>query len=296
MGQQSRGQWTGKSIAITGAARGIGFATAREFLKAGGAVTIGDIDVDAAQESAAKLSSEFPGSIVRHAGIDVRSPEQFERFVAESCEPTGRLDVLVNNAGIMPTGPLLEESDEVTRTMFDINVIGVLNGIKAAAPVMEENGGTIVNLASIAGRFTAPGLVSYAATKSAVIELTEGARWELRESGVKVCAVLPSFTDTALISGVNIRLTRPLSPATVARGVVSAARSGRARTYRPRWIRITPATKLLPGPAFRAVNHALGTDRAFLRPDEAGRSGYEADIESLASDGSRVLEKIGVDD
>jgi NAD(P)-dependent dehydrogenase (short-subunit alcohol dehydrogenase family) len=124
----------GRVVVITGAARGIGLATARKLLDRGAKVAIGDLDGELAREAAA----EHPGAVGLE--VDVTDRESFERFVRDAERALGPVDVLINNAGIMPIGPLLEERDDVTRRQIDVNVHGVIHGMKVAIPGMVRRG------------------------------------------------------------------------------------------------------------------------------------------------------------
>ena len=155
----------GRAVAITGAARGIGLATAQLLASRGARVAMGDIDGAAAGERASKLEGHAAG-----LPVDVRSADSIETFFAKAEEELGPLWGVVNNAGVMPIGPFLDESDETARTIFDVNVHGVIAGTKAALRLMVPRGeGRIVNLASFAGRLAVPGQATYAASKAAVI-------------------------------------------------------------------------------------------------------------------------------
>src|SRR5438046_1860036 len=148
---------SGRVVAITGGARGIGLATARALRAAGARVAIGDIDRDGAITAADGLG---PGVLA--AGLDVTDRESFADFLALVERELGPLDVLVNNAGIMPIGPMVDESDDVARRVFEVNVLGCLTGMKLALPGMLRRGrGHIVNVASAAGKSPVPGGASY---------------------------------------------------------------------------------------------------------------------------------------
>ena len=142
---------TPRNVVITGAARGIGEATARRLAAAGHRVALGDLDVDLAERVADDITAGRSGTAVA-AHLDVTSPDSWRAFLAATAD-VGPVDVLVNNAGIMPLGSVLKEPDEVTRTIFDVNVFGIINGTKAVAPGMVERGrGHIINVASAVGR------------------------------------------------------------------------------------------------------------------------------------------------
>ena len=125
----------GQTAAITGAARGIGRATAEAFLRQGMKVAIGDVDLDAARQTASEL-----GSSTVALPLDVTDHASFAAFLAEAEEQLGPVDVLVNNAGIMPIGRFLEEDDATAQRIMDINVHGVILGMKVALPGMVARG------------------------------------------------------------------------------------------------------------------------------------------------------------
>src|SRR5262249_55779965 len=151
----------GRVVAITGGARGIGRATATALAARGARVAIGDLDESLAAEVAEGLGG---GAIA--AALDVTDRSSFEAFIDEAERELGPLDVLVNNAGIMPVGPFLAETDETAIRQVDINVHGVIHGMKIALPRMVDRGrGHVVNLASVAGKGGFPGVATYCGTK-----------------------------------------------------------------------------------------------------------------------------------
>jgi NAD(P)-dependent dehydrogenase (short-subunit alcohol dehydrogenase family) len=208
-----------KVVAITGGARGIGLATAKALHAAGHKVAIGDIDGDEAINAAQQI-----GSDVLSARLDVTDPGSFRDFLALTERELGHLDVLVNNAGIMHIGPMLEESAAFAQRTLEINVGGVLNGMKLALPGMLSRGhGHIVNIASVAGKSPVPGGASYAASKAAVVSLTETARVEFRGKGIDFTCVMPSFTQTDLIAGTKgTRFVATNKPEDVASAIAAA--------------------------------------------------------------------------
>ena len=164
----------GKVVAITGGARGIGYATAGRLIADGAQVAIGDIDELRLKQAAADLG------LTTYARLDVTDPGSFAAFLDLVEAELGPLDVLVNNAGIMPIGPLAEEDDASTRRMVEINVLGVMFGTKLALRRMApRRRGHIINIASLAGESFVPGSATYCGTKHAVNGFTESARREL---------------------------------------------------------------------------------------------------------------------
>src|SRR6476469_8972449 len=176
---KERRSLSGKVVAITGGARGIGKATATALVRKGCRVAIGDLDVPLAEKTAAELG----GGTVALA-VDVTDRDSFAGFLDEAERQLGPLDVVINNAGIMPVTPFAEESVESLHRQIDINLHGVITGTQFAIERMRpRRTGHIVNIASQAGKGALPGIATYAATKHAVVGLTESVRWELRGSG-----------------------------------------------------------------------------------------------------------------
>src|SRR4051794_20778801 len=140
----------GRTIAITGAARGIGYATAQALLARGARVVIGDRDVPVLESAVATLSTL--GMVSGHP-LDVADAESFAAFLAKArADGGGHIDVLINNAGVMPVGPFLAQSEQAIRTSIEVNFYGVLNGCRLVLPEMvARRCGHIVNIASLAG-------------------------------------------------------------------------------------------------------------------------------------------------
>ena len=265
-----------KVVAITGGARGIGLATAAELRRRGARVAIGDIDDEEAAHAAAGL-----GDDVLPAALDVADPASFKAFIELVERELGPVDVLVNNAGIMPIGPLLDEPHELARRVFEINVLGVMTGMKLALEQMVGRGsGQIVNVASIAGKSPVPGGESYAASKAAVISLTESARVEFAGRGIDFTCVMPSFTATDLIAGTKgTKLIANVEAGQVATAIVRAIEKRKPDVYVPTAVGVIARTQPLIGRRVRdAINHAIGADRTFLDVDRAARATYDARI------------------
>src|SRR5262249_8157080 len=156
----------GRTIAITGAARGIGHATARALLQRGARVVIGDRDVNALESAVTAL--EAPGPVSSYP-LDVTNRQSFSEFLDKArSEGGGRIDVLINNAGVKPVGPFLQQSEQAIRSAIEVNFYGVLNGCRLVLPEMvARRGGHIINIASMAGMTAVPGQGGYAGTKVA---------------------------------------------------------------------------------------------------------------------------------
>lgn len=187
---------TGKVALITGAGRGQGAAEARRFVAVGATVVVADVLADEGKAVAEELG---PSGLF--VGLDVSDPAQWSAAVAQTVDAFGRLDVLVNNAAIYRTCPLLEETPERMEQLYRINLIGPMLGIQACAPFMRSaGGGSIVNISSSAGLAGYPGHTAYGATKWALRGLTRVAALELAGDGIRVNSVHPGVIDTAMVA------------------------------------------------------------------------------------------------
>lgn len=263
---------SGRRVAITGAARGIGLATARLLHERGATVVIGDLDGDAAAAAAASVGPGATG-----LALDVADHASYAAFL-EAATADGPLDVLVNNAGIMPIGPLAGQSPATLRRALDVNVLGCLHGLQLALPAMVERGsGHVVNVASTAGRTPVPGGIAYCATKSAVVALTETARVEYDGTGVDFTCVMPHFTNTELIAGTTAtRLIPVVEPEDVAAAIADAIVRRRKDVFVPRMIGPLLRTQPLLGRRLRdAMSRRLGAYDTFLHFDRGQRAGYD---------------------
>ena len=262
----------GAVVAITGGARGIGFETARAFVDRGAFVCIGDLDPDAAHEAARKL-----GPTAAAWKLDVGDRGSVEAFVDAVERHVGPIDVFVNNAGIMPTGPFLTESDEALQAAMRVNVVGTAFGMKVVLPRMiRRRKGHVVNIASLAGKFQIPWMAGYVASKHAAVGLTGAVRSELEGTGVTLSAVLPTAVDTRLASGVSHRGLFARKPEHVAEAVVRSVRTRSPEITVPR--RLRPAAKayaMLPRRAVRLVMKAFGADRLLDEATRRAREVYE---------------------
>ena len=221
----------GQVALVTGGARGIGKATARALVREGVKVAIGDLDHEAAQATAQELGG---GTVALPLNVTDRA--SFDRFVADAEAALGPVDVLVNNAGIMQLGPFVEEDDATTQRMVDINVHGVLHGMKAVLPGFVERGrGHLVNVASTAGKGGYAGGATYCGTKHFVVGVSEAVRAEVRGTGVEVSCVMPVVVQTELAAGLpQTRGVKQVTPEDVADEIVSALKVPRFDVFVPR--------------------------------------------------------------
>lgn len=184
-----------KIILITGASSGIGEATARLLAGAGAHLMIGARRTDRLERLAAEI--EAAGGTVAWQRLDVTDAASFASFVDAAVERYGRVDVLVNNAGIMPLSPLAALKTDEWGRMIDVNIRGVLNGVAAALPgFLEQGSGQFVNVASLAGHYVVPTSAVYSATKFAVWAITDGIRRE--HNNIRATIISPGAVESEL--------------------------------------------------------------------------------------------------
>jgi NADP-dependent 3-hydroxy acid dehydrogenase YdfG len=265
---------TGKVVAITGGARGIGRATAAALVRRGAKVALGDLDAGLAERAAAELGG---GTIA--LPLDVTDRDSFERFLDEVEQRLGPLDVLVNNAGIMLLGRFADESDVAAARQIEINLHGVIYGSKLAlARFLPRRTGHLVNIASTAGKAGVPGGATYSATKHAVVGLTEAIRGEIRGSGVETSVVMPVPVNTELGAGLEKGrgLTATVEPEQVADAIVAALERPRHDVYVPKGIAAgVRLGALMPRRVAEAIGRSAKTDRILTQADRDARAAYE---------------------
>lgn len=265
---------TGKVVAITGGARGIGAATAATLVRHGAKVAIGDLDVDVAQATAERIGA---GTLA--VRLDVTDPKSFSAFLDETEAKLGQLDVVINNAGIMPLGTLLEEDDAMTARMLDLNVRSLISGSREAARRMvPRRSGHIINIASTAGKLGLPGGATYCATKSAVIGFSEGIEQELAEHGVHVSIVMPGIVQTELAVGVpDLPGFKSVTPEEVAEGIAEAIAEPRLEVFVPKAAGpMLKYTRLMPRRSALWLSRKMGADKVFLAAHaDPSRTAYE---------------------
>ena len=267
---------SGKVVAITGGARGIGKATAEALVAKGARVALGDIDEGLVAQTASEIGADTIG-----LKLDVTDINSFEAFLVATEDLLGPLDVLINNAGIMPLGDFVEEKESTAQRMIAINLNGVIFGSRLALRRFIPRGsGHLVNVASTAGKFGAPGGATYSATKHAVVGLSEALRREVKENGIDVSIVMPLAVNTDLGSGLaDTRGLKVLQPEDVAKKIVRALETGKVDVYVPSWIgSFLRSQGVVPRRFADFLTHALGGDQVLMHPDPALRGAYEAKV------------------
>ncbi|MFE9022692.1 SDR family oxidoreductase [Streptomyces sp. NPDC007808] len=272
-----------KVVAIAGASRGIGLATAELFARQGARVAIGARDLDHAEKAAAGIGA-------RAHRLDVTDPASVQGFWDAVEAESGEIDVLVNNAGEMLVGRFEDESPEDTMHQLGVNLLGTMNGMKTAIPPMRARGrGHIINMVSAVGMVGLPGCATYSAAKHAVTGLSEAVRGELRGSGVDLSVILPIPAGTDLTSGVGKgRFVPLLTPQQIAQAVVRTARRPVYNRYVPGWTNpVTRSLFLLPQPWRDTVGRLLKADQLLRTTDQSARSRYETRIRSARAEVGR---------
>ncbi|MCM2535319.1 SDR family oxidoreductase [Neobacillus pocheonensis] len=195
----------GKVVVMMGASSGIGEATTKKLAQDGAKLV-----VEARREDRLQvLVQSLPNAEISYAVADVTNKEDVQTVVDLAMEKYGRVDVLYNNAGVMPTAPVSETRFDEWQQMLDINIMGVLNGIAAVLPIMKkQQSGQIIATDSIAGHVVYPGSAVYCGTKFAVRAIMEGLRQEERENNIRSTIVSPGLVDTELYTTINDPVNR----------------------------------------------------------------------------------------
>jgi NADP-dependent 3-hydroxy acid dehydrogenase YdfG len=201
MSENTSNNTSGKVIVITGASSGLGEATARHLSAEGAIVVLGARRLERIQALADELNNN--GARALALQTDVTDAEQVKHLVDAAVQSSGRVDVMLNNAGLMPHSPLERlKIDDWNRTI-DVNLKGVLYGIAAALPYMkQQHAGHIINVSSVAGHKVRPGSAVYAATKAAVLVISEGLRQEVKPYHIRTTVISPGAVATELPNSV----------------------------------------------------------------------------------------------
>ncbi len=245
-----------KAVFITGAASGIGLATARRFASEGWFVGLYDIDAEAVGRHLS--GEEFPASC--GGACDVTDRDSVKKAVAHFAEATnGRMDVLINNAGVLTAGHFESNASEAHDAMIRVNVLGLTNVAQLAFPLLQGTANsTLVNLCSVSCAHGVPLLAVYSASKFYVNGLTQALSIEWAEHGIRVLSIKPPFVRTAMIDGMPEQLmkyfTVDFSPGQIADAIMNAL-AGSGHSYLLGWKAKTLGffSKVLPAPLARRV-------------------------------------------
>ncbi|WP_339880912.1 SDR family oxidoreductase [uncultured Algoriphagus sp.] len=219
----------GKVVAVTGASSGIGEAIARHLASLGAKVVLGARRTENL-ETISKSIQEDGGEVV-FAKLDVTQPEDVRDFVAFAMKNYGTLDVLVNNAGLMPLSMINSYKVDEWHQMIDVNIKGVLHGIAAALPVFEEkDSGQFVNISSVGDRWVGPTSTVYSATKFAVRAISDGLRQEVSRN-IRVALVAPGATESELPNTISDPELRRMAIETFRKDTISGLAIAKAAAF-----------------------------------------------------------------
>lgn len=193
-----KGRFSEKAVIVTGAASGIGLATATRFASEGAGVVIADLDLTKAGAAAEHVKERCSAETLAVA-CNVANDDEVKAAVASTIDKFGCLDVVVNNAGVMTFKPLAEHTTDDWLKVLHVDLIGAFYFIREAFSMMKKKGGAIVNVSSIHAIETTPNVASYAAAKAALVSLTRSAAIEGKPLGIRVNAVLPGAVDTPML-------------------------------------------------------------------------------------------------
>jgi 3-oxoacyl-[acyl-carrier protein] reductase len=195
-------RFEGRVVAITGAAQGLGRAMAERFAAEGAAVAVADTDTAGAEATCRNVAAAS-GARALAARVDVATSSEVDAWIADVTRQLGRLDVLVNNAGIIRDNRIEHITDDDWRAVVDVNLAGAFNGVRAALPVMKEQRyGRILSFSSMSWRGNF-GQANYVAAKAGIVGLTRGAALEAARHGVTVNAIAPGLIETPMLAGMD---------------------------------------------------------------------------------------------
>lgn len=256
----------GKVALVTGGANGIGRLLADAFAADGARLILWDIDEQALLRAKDALSAR--GHSVDTQVVDLTSPEQIAAAAREALSAHGKVDILINNAGIVSGKPLLELSAADIERTFQVNAIALFHTVRAFLPAMlEDDSGHIVTIASAAGLAGTAKLTDYCASKFAAVGFDESLRFELKQQGSKVVTtvVCPFYVATDMFAGVNTRfswLLPIIAPEDLVRRIVRAVSRNRRRLLMPWFAYTVWPSRLLPVAWFDALMGFLGISRS----------------------------------
>jgi short-subunit dehydrogenase len=265
---------TGLIVVITGAGRGIGAATATALARNGCQVVLADLDGDLAVATANRI-----GTGARGVPVDVTDHAAVTTMLDDIEHDVGPIDVLINNAGIMPVVAIEDETDDSIARQLAINLHAVIHGTREAVRRMKPRGrGHIINVASLAGVVSAAGIATYSATKHGVVGYSEAARLELHGTGVDVSCVMPGIVRTELTTGMtDAPGLRSISPDDVAAAIVATVRRPRFDVFVPK--NLSGAARmqhLIPRGAAEALSRWSGASHVISDSiGQAARAAYE---------------------
>ena len=262
-------------VLITGGARGIGRAIGLCLAGLGDHVVLTDIDQEQAEATA--VAARGLAGTATALPLDVRDRGLFQSVVEQVESDIGPIDVLINNAGIMPIGPFEQMEAGLEQAQFDINVRGVLNGLHAVLPRMRERGqGHVITMASLAGRVPLPNGAVYSSAKFAVVGLTESLRHEYRESGIHFSTIQPMLVATDLASGIPApKWPKPVSAQDVAKAVVKTLNHPKRLVYVPAVGRVFAVLPwVIPDRVGVGLAKMLGGWEVFSNVDAQHRASY----------------------
>ncbi|GAA2637044.1 SDR family NAD(P)-dependent oxidoreductase [Actinomadura fulvescens] len=274
------------TAAITGGARGLGRAIAQSFIARGHTVVIGDLDLAAAEETAGRL-----GRRCHAVPLDVTDPASTDAFLHAARAHMGDLDVLVNNAGILPTGRLTDQRADMLQRATAVNLTGPIYASRAVLPgLLQRGGGHLITVASATAVKPLAGLAAYSAAKAGLLAFNEALRRELRRhhrghptlgGTVHVSTVLPYLCATRAGSGLRAQPGfSPVAPATVGNAVAALADRPRATLYLPRRLRLLPWLAHVPTTLRDLLDDWMRTDEITLNADLDQRAAYLDELHS----------------
>jgi short-subunit dehydrogenase len=249
-------------------------------------VAVGDIDEQLARAVAVEI-----GGTARGYGVDVADERSFSTFLDAVQDELGAIDVLVNNAGIMPTGPIEDEDGRTSERVVAINLLGVIHGTKEAVRRMKpRERGHVINICSATARVPGAGVATYSATKAGVSGFSEAIAQELAGTGLDISVLMPSLVATDIASGLAVRAGTPVcKPDDVAIAVMSLIRRPRLQLSVPRSAGlIMGIVQALPASARMALLHAAKTDQIITGIDREAHASYEARLEAIVSGAGRL--------